>query len=237
MVYGVSVRQNLCNSAAVARKSPASGEFFRGLCDQMEGSSTPSVKAVLIGNKSVGKTCIFKRLQDDTFTPDQPSTIGGSYFRLSAPTPSGSTIAIGLWDTAGAEQYRAIVPMYFQRARIIICVFDLTSQESFDNINEWVALARNKAPANVTFLLVGNKSDLESDRQVRSDAAQQLHESIGATVYVETSARTGTGIDILRSQLGTIAATENEEVNHIEPVVTDDEAAQERRPSGCDRSC
>jgi small GTP-binding protein len=203
----------------------------------MSVPSPPTVKAVLIGDKSVGKTCIFRRLQDDTFSPDQLATIGGSYLRLSVADRSGSRVDVGLWDTAGAEQYRAIVPMYFQRAQIIVCVFDLTVTESLRNVGEWVAMARNKAPARAKFVLVGNKSDLDGDRQVRADAAQQLSEDIGALAYIETSARTGTGIDILRAQLGAMATTDDEEGDAVEQVLAGEAAADEGRAGGCGAAC
>jgi small GTP-binding protein len=195
--------------------------------------SQPSVKAVLVGDESVGKTAIFKRLEDNTFDSRQPATIGGSYLRLTVTDGHGSSKDIGLWDTAGAERYRSIVPMYFQRAQIVICVFDLTSDQSFQNISiEWVKMVRNKAPADVEFLIIGNKSDLDKDRRIDLPAAQQLSEQIGAKAYIETSALNGTGIDLLKTQLGVMVAAEKDDWDVVETV-----EPQETGPEGAIGGC
>jgi small GTP-binding protein len=180
--------------------------------------SEPSVKAVLVGDELVGKTAIFKRLEDNTFDIRQPATIGGSYLRLTVTDTIGSPTNIEVWDTAGAERYRSIVPIYFRRAQIVICVFDLTKKQSFDHATYWIDLARNSVHGGVEFLLIGNKSDLGDERNVDISAAQQLSEQIGAKAYIETSALTGTGIDLLKTQLGAMVATDADNRAVDEPV-------------------
>jgi GTPase SAR1 family protein len=95
--------------------------------------------------------------------------------------------------------------MYFQRANFIIIVFDLTSQTSFDGIDVWYDLAKTKAPPNIQYVLVGNKRDRTEERAVELDAAEAMQGKIGANVYVETSAMTGDGMDLLRDQLEKLA--------------------------------
>jgi small GTP-binding protein len=184
--------------------------------------SHAAVKAVLVGDTDVGKTAIFKRLEDNTFDKRQIPTVGGSYLSLSLTGPDGSQTNIGLWDTAGHERFRTIVPMYFQRAVAIICVFDLAQRASFDHIRTWVEMARTTAPDDVKFLLIGNKSDLDEDRQVELPVATELSDSIGAKAYIETSALSGAGIDLLKGQLAALASRVNQEqavVEQIDPEV------------------
>jgi small GTP-binding protein len=180
--------------------------------------SQAPVKAVLVGDTDVGKTAIFKRLEDNTFDRRQIPTVGGSYLSLRLTGPDGSPATIGLWDTAGQERFRTIVPMYFQRAAAILCVFDLAQRASFDHIRGWVEMARTTAPDEVKFLLIGNKADLDGDRQVELPVATELANSISATAYIETSALSGAGIDLLKGQLAALGSRVNQEPSVVEQI-------------------
>jgi small GTP-binding protein len=163
------------------------------------------VKVVLVGDTAVGKTAIFKYLEDNTFDPRGIPTVGGSYLALDLTAPDGSMVTIGLWDTAGQERFRTIVPMYFQRATAIVCVFDLTQRATFEHIPMWVQMAQTTAPPEVKFLLLGNKSDLLDDRKIQLSVATEFANSIRAPAYIETSALNGSGIDVLKNELGRLA--------------------------------
>jgi GTPase SAR1 family protein len=129
-----------------------------------------------------------------------------------------------------------MVPIYFQRAQIIICVFHLMLAESFNDVTVWIELARNTAPAGVQLLLIGNKSDLDHERQINFTVAQQLSEQVGAKHCIETSALNGAGIDPLKIKLGAMVAAEaddQEVVDAFEPECT----PQAGRPSGCLARC
>jgi small GTP-binding protein len=199
-------------------------------------SSQLPVKVVLIGDEAVGKTAIFKRLWDNTFNIDQQATIGGSYFRLTVQDSHSSDTEVGMWDTAGSERYRSIVPMYFRGAQIIVCVFDLTSTESFNHITDWIELARNKGPANAQFLLVGNKTDLDAAREINFTEAQQLSEQIGAKYYIETSALNGTGIDLFKTKLGTLIAADSDDWDIVD-LLQPQFQPEANKPSGCLARC
>lgn len=74
--------------------------------------------------------------------------------------PKGRSLKFHLWDTAGQEKYRSISALYYKTARIAICVFDITSQRSFQVMQSWVEELRAYGPANVILAIVGNKTDL-----------------------------------------------------------------------------
>lgn len=162
---------------------------------------TQSVKAVLVGDTCVGKTAIFRRFECDSFTNDHVSTVGGAFTRISVEGEDQKVIHIGLWDTAGQEKYRNIVPMYFQRANIIMVVYDISARDTFDNITTWLELARDKAPKEARVIIIGNKSDLEESRAITLAELHERKAAVNAFAAVETSALSGDGIDVLGNEL------------------------------------
>lgn len=163
------------------------------------------MKVVLVGDSSVGKTAIFQRVESGTFDDKNIPTIGGAYNLINVETPSGRSVEVGLWDTAGQERFRTLVPTYFQRADIIIFVYDVTNRDSFTNIKIWLDIAMEKAPETVKFLLIGNKSDLIEQRLVSYGELQDKGAEIGAAFSFETSALNGDGLDIFMSAIGKVA--------------------------------
>jgi len=165
----------------------------------------PRYKAALAGDSGVGKTSIFKRVQGHGFDASAGgSTIGGQFTRILAPA-NGMDVSIGLWDTAGQDRFRSIVPMYFQHTDVLIYVFDLTKEDSFDHIEGWRDLALARAPPNARAILVGNKEDLESERAVRMEDARAKADDLKAT-YLETSALSGSGLDELLRTIARLAS-------------------------------
>jgi hypothetical protein len=76
------------------------------------------------------------------------------------------------WDTAGQERFRTITSSYYRGAHGIIIVYDITDRESFDNVKQWLNEIDRYACENVNKLLVGNKSDMDSKRQVETQEAK-----------------------------------------------------------------
>jgi small GTP-binding protein len=159
------------------------------------------LKAVLIGDSGVGKTSIYQRLEQNIFNPAQVPTVGGSFAKILIPN-GNSEEEIGLWDTAGQERFRMIVPLYFQRASIVIIVFSLGHMETFESVQSWYDFAKLHAPPDVHFFLIGNKSDLVERRAITFDDAEAMSGRLEADVYIETSALTGAGFEELLSAFG-----------------------------------
>ena len=156
-----------------------------------------TVKAVLIGDSGVGKSSLFKQFEEGVFSTHLPSTVSGSFARVPVTSPdTGRTITIGLWDTAGQERFRSVVSVYFKNADFVILVCDLTDRQTFTNLNEWLRMAQDKAPETAEMIIVGNKADLD-DRHVDLGELLAFGEAHQAFAVVETSAKTGTGLDIL----------------------------------------
>jgi Ras-related protein Rab-1A len=98
------------------------------------------------------------------------------------------------WDTAGQERFRTITSSYYRGAHGIIVVFDVTDQESFNNVKQWLNEIDRYANESVNKLLVGNKSDLGSKRQVEHAVAKAYADEIGVP-YIETSAKNATNVE------------------------------------------
>jgi len=150
-------------------------------------------KLVLIGDSGVGKSCLLLRFADDNFTDSYISTIGVD-FRFRTITIGEHTVKLQIWDTAGQERFRTITSAYYRGADGIIMVYDVTSSESFDHVEEWLSEVDRYANENTSKLLVGNKADLLDDKQVPEEVAQSFADKLNIA-FLETSAKTATNVD------------------------------------------
>jgi len=150
-------------------------------------------KLVLIGDSGVGKSCLLLRFADDNFTDSYISTIGVD-FRFRTITIDKKTVKLQIWDTAGQERFRTITSAYYRGADGIIMVYDVTSQESFDHVEEWLSEVDRYANENTSKLLIGNKADLIEEKQVQEETAQRFADKLGIS-FLETSAKNATNVD------------------------------------------
>jgi len=150
-------------------------------------------KLVLIGDSGVGKSCLLLRFADDNFTDSYISTIGVD-FRFRTIVIEKKTVKLQIWDTAGQERFRTITSAYYRGADGIIMVYDVTSLESFDHVEEWLSEVDRYANENTSKLLIGNKADLIDEKQVTEETAQKFADKLGIS-FLETSAKTSTNVD------------------------------------------
>ena len=170
----------------------------------MDDENAKSVKAVLLGESGVGKTCIIARFINNTFENNIMSTTGASYAgkTLSFDEFGGKCIKFEIWDTAGQEKYRALTKIFYKDAGVAILVYDITRKESFDEIKEyWYNQIKECAPKNIVIGIAANKCDLYDNEQVSEDEARNFANEIGA-VFKLTSASTNQGIEELFKGVG-----------------------------------
>ena len=103
-------------------------------------------------------------------------------------------IFIVQWDTAGQERFRTITSSYYRGAHGIIIVYDVTDQDSFNNVKTWLHEIDRYANENVVKLLVGNKADLTAKKVVSYETAKEFADSLGIE-FVETSAKNSTNVE------------------------------------------
>lgn len=160
------------------------------------------IKAVFCGDVSVGKTSILKRFFDDEFDPNAPPTIGGVFNKKYIENKE--IFELHIWDTAGSDRYSSIVPSFFHNAGVVIIVFDVTKKDTYDDLKKWIQIAQDSSPKDVPFIIVGNKVDIFEKREISSEEALAFAKEMDALNFVETSAKTGEGINLLFSHITSV---------------------------------
>jgi len=150
-------------------------------------------KLLLIGDSGVGKSCLLLRFADDSYVESYISTIGVD-FKIRTVEQDAKTIKLQIWDTAGQERFRTITSSYYRGAHGIIIVYDVTDQQSFENVKQWLNEIDRYASDSVVKLLVGNKCDLSSNRVVSFEAGKAFADEIGVP-FLETSAKNATNVE------------------------------------------
>ena len=158
----------------------------------MDSEYDYTFKILLIGDSSVGKTSVLLRFVDDKFTPEFQTTIGVD-FKISTFEIEGKVIKLQLWDTAGQDRFRNIVSSYYRGAQGICLLYDITATSSFQSITKWHEESNKYLSESIPKLLIGNKADLNSSREISHEQGAELAESYGME-FIETSAKNGTGV-------------------------------------------
>ncbi len=148
-------------------------------------------KFIVIGDVHVGKSNLLTQFTDHTFRSQYEMTIGVE-FGSKIVTIGDRKVKLQVWDTAGQESFRSITRSYYRAAVAALLVFDVTRRESFEHLSRWLSETANYPM--MTIVLVGNKADLDSQREVSQAEAEQYAEARGLP-YLETSAKAGLNVD------------------------------------------
>merc|ERR1712178_229124 len=154
-------------------------------------------KVVMLGDSTVGKSSILYRLKFSSFSGKQESTIGCEFFAKPIPIPErpDQPVKLLIWDTAGQEVFRSFTPNFLRGALAGIICYDITNRESFEHAAGWLEDLKKARGEEAIVALVGNKVDLEAQRQVPRADAEAKAKEFGAVVFHETSAKSGQSID------------------------------------------
>ena len=150
------------------------------------------LKVVIIGDATVGKSCLLLRFFDKRFRADHSATIGVE-FGCKLVERDGFRFKVHGWDTAGQELYRSVTRSYYRSAAVVLMVFDVTNRQSFENLHSWMEEVRSSTSSSAILTLVANKVDLPSRRCVSKEEAETFASNIGA-LYFETSALLDRGV-------------------------------------------
>lgn len=159
----------------------------------MEKSYDYLFKLLLIGDSSVGKTCLLFRFSEDAFNTSFISTIGID-FKIRTIDLDGKKIKLQIWDTAGQERFRTITTAYYRGAMGIMLVYDVTNEKSFENIGNWIRNIEMHASSDVEKMILGNKCDIQDRRQVTKERGEQLALENNIK-FMETSAKSSYNVD------------------------------------------
>jgi small GTP-binding protein len=152
-----------------------------------------SFKFVLVGDSAVGKTAMCKQFCEHSFNENQPTTVGLEFGTRIVEVET-TRIKLQIWDTAGQERFHSITRAYFRSSAAVFLVYDVTKRESFGRLGIWVEDAMQLSPATAIKVLIGNKTDLASQRTVSTAEAQDFADQNGLKFF-ETSALSGDRIE------------------------------------------
>lgn len=155
---------------------------------------SPMFKVVLMGDSGVGKTSLVLQLSEHVFRTITKPTVGSGCIDKRINTPSGP-VKLNIWDTAGEERYRSVTSLYSQGAAAFVLVFDVSDQQSFDSIPEWIDTFHQTSDASCLVYVVGNKNDIP-DRAVTDAQAIEWCQQRGYP-YFDVSAKTGEGVELV----------------------------------------
>ncbi|KAM3588269.1 uncharacterized protein V6R79_025160 [Siganus canaliculatus] len=149
-------------------------------------------KVVLVGNSSVGKTSLLRSFCEGRFHPSTTATVGIDY-SVKTLTLDNMQVAMQLWDTAGQERYRSITKQFFRKADGVVVMYDVTVEESFKAVKPWLTNVQEAAGEGIPILLLGNKMDMDGERQVPFKEAEQLAYE-NKVMFFEVSAYTAKNV-------------------------------------------
>ncbi|GLH12846.1 hypothetical protein R5R35_006409 [Gryllus longicercus] len=150
-------------------------------------------KFLVIGSAGSGKSCLLHQFIESKFKDESSHTIGVE-FGSKIVNVGGKSVKLQIWDTAGQERFRSVTRSYYRGAAGALLVYDITNRESFNALANWLSDARTLASPNIVILLVGNKRDLEDDREVTFLEASRFAQE-NELMFLETSAKTGENVE------------------------------------------
>ena len=156
-----------------------------------------TLKILLLGDSSVGKSSLMLRFTDNTFEENFGSTIGAE-FKNKDIQINDEKIKLNILDTAGQEGYRSVTKNIIRKVDGIIFVFDLSNNDSFENIKDWLMTA-DDANNNYQKILVGNKLDIP-ERKIDKERAEKFSKKYNMN-YFETSAKEGTNVELIFKEI------------------------------------
>ena len=141
---------------------------------------------------AVGKSCILLQFNENKFREQHEITIGVE-FAAKIIELDGKFIKIQIWDTAGHEAFQSITRTYYRGAAGALLVYDITRRDTYVHLVKWLSELKENAPKDITIILIGNKNDLENERQVSYEEGESFAKENGL-LFLETSAKTANNI-------------------------------------------
>ena len=153
-------------------------------------------KYIIIGNPSVGKSCILNQFLNNAFSEEYEITVGVEFGAKTIEVEGGDKVKLQIWDTAGQESFKSITRAYYRAAAVALIVYDITARDSFEAISNWLEECRLNGNPEMTLVLVGNKTDLAAQRQVSFSEGESFA-ARNNMLFFEVSAKTDIKINEL----------------------------------------
>ena len=136
---------------------------------------TEYFKVILVGDSSVGKTSLISMYAKSTFSDQPETTIGPQFTTRYVEVPeTGQRIKLQIWDTAGQESFKSVTRIFYRGAHCVFLTYDITREETFANLSQWLSEVKQHATEDVRIYMVGNKSEMEEQREVTYERAVEM---------------------------------------------------------------
>ena len=139
-------------------------------------------KVLLLGNSDVGKSSLLLRFVDSVWNDAFVPTIGVD-FKVKTLEINNKKVKMQIWDTAGEERFRTVVSTYFRGAHGILLLYDVTNRDSFKNLENWLIEIEKNSSEKVLKILLGNKCDLNDDREIQPDEGRAFADRNGMNLW------------------------------------------------------
>ena len=149
-----------------------------------------SFKIIVIGDSSVGKSCLTTQAVRNNFIEFYQATVGFEFLTFNLRINS-NVVKLQIWDTCGQEVYKSLISNFYRNCSLALIVYAINNRNTFEHAENWLNDLKNQSNPNVRVFLVGNKSDLEKERTVSKEEAEQFKEEKKLDRFMETSAKTG----------------------------------------------
>ncbi|MFX1442912.1 MAG: Rab family GTPase [Promethearchaeota archaeon] len=162
-------------------------------------------KIVVLGDAAVGKTSLINMYIEQSFSEDYKPTLGANIIRKDVHVDEiNASVRLIMWDLAGQEKYNVIRSMYFQGCVGALLVYDVTRHNTFETIDsKWLKDFKKYVKKEGTYILIGNKIDLNDERVVSTEDGEKYAKQIDASDFIETSAKYGENVEQAFSNLVT----------------------------------
>ena len=152
------------------------------------------IQLIIIGESNVGKTSLIRRYTNNLFNTNHLETVGIE-FNTREEKINNKIIKVKIWDTEGQEIFQSLTKNFYRKADGIIIVFDVGNKESFEKLHDWIKSVYDNIDSyrEMHLIIVGNKNDLEENRQVTQEEGVKLSEYFEIP-YFEASAKNGNGV-------------------------------------------
>jgi Ras-related protein Rab-2A len=155
----------------------------------------------IIGDTSVGKSCLLKRITDNEFKETYELTIGVEFGSILFKAEN-KVLKLQIWDTAGQENFKSITKIFYRGTHCVFLAYDTSRENTFQNALKWLNEVRQNSGSDVIVFLVGTQSDKEETRSITTEMAQEFVEKHNLDYFIETSAKSNYNIE----KLFTVAA-------------------------------
>ena len=152
------------------------------------------LKLLTLGDSSVGKSSFIVKYIDDKFTYSYIATLGLDFKQKKIQLKSGENVRLRIFDTAGQERFKSISINFIKKANGILLLYDVTNKFSFQSVNRWMESIKEAAGEKISVILIGNKCDLEKEREVSKEEGEEKAKQFNLPFY-ETSCKEGININ------------------------------------------